>query len=97
MVCACFVCLRTYRFGADYAQPQPPGYWAAEEQSKVWFRGGPEVDQVSLQAWQQLLWGASDEDGSAAVSLRILVPMQMRAACGPAKHMQHALKRERKI
>lgn len=35
----------SYWFGADYAQPQPPGYWAAEEQSKVWFRGGLEVDQ----------------------------------------------------
>jgi hypothetical protein len=34
------------RLGPSYAQPQPDTAWAAEEQSKLWFKGGPDVDQV---------------------------------------------------
>lgn len=39
-----------HRLGPSYAQPQSPTYWAAAEQSKLWFKGGPDVDEVRMRS-----------------------------------------------
>lgn len=52
--CACYspsparlALLHGLRFGKDYTEKHPPGYWVQDPEIKArWFKGGAEVDEV---------------------------------------------------